>query len=161
MSVPEVLYAQIVNRKLKASYCKLIKSWITIPSDYSISTHRTHLWSSSCRICLAFGIVSHALPCWALSVYSSLHHLYISVRRRWAEVTTTNKFNILIYMQWYFCKRYWSGALISYLERGQPIGFSFLCVHAQLWPARRYGLRQQSTAFTPKSMCLRDRKSVV
>ena len=41
--------------------------------------------------------------------------------------------------QWYFCKRYWSGALISYLERGQPIGSSFLCVHAQLWPARRYG----------------------
>ena len=27
-------------------------------------------------------------------------------------------------------------ALISYLERGQLIG---TCIHAELWPARRYG----------------------
>mgnify|MGYP001797339504 CR=1 FL=1 len=41
--------------------------------------------------------------------------------------------------QWYFCKRYLSGALIFYLERVQPLCFSFLCVHAPLRPARWCG----------------------
>ena len=26
------------------------------------------------------------------------------------------------------------------MEGGKALGFSFLCVHAQLWPARLYGL---------------------
>ena len=55
------------------------------------------------------------------------------------SLITGERYLLVNINQWYFCKRYCSGALISNLERGQSLGSSFLCVHAQFWPARQYG----------------------
>ena len=43
-------------------------------------------------------------------------------------LTPTTAVYVIPCKQWYFCKRYWSGALIFYLERGLALFFQlFMC----------------------------------